>query len=324
MNDFKSALSQLKKGKIDNVYLLKGEDQFLQNFFIEKLYDAIFIKAKGTKEFLTLNEFSGKEIMDKLISSDLFGTKKLFILKDPQQIKGKVVEELISYSQDPLKNHFLVFINDNYMDKSSFSKNLQKYISSINVSTPFQNELFKWAKFFINDNKKNISDELLSQIIENCGDSLYNIKNEIDKICLISDSDNITKEHLNLDSSFSRSRKRWEMIASIGNRDLKKSVRLAKSIINNSESMISIIFPLLTLFQEILFIKMNNGTFIKPVGYIPLSASLQNNLSKYSSNYETSDIVKALRKLKEIEIKQKTSNIDDESELISFIFNVVG
>ena len=114
------------------------------------------------------------------------------------------------------------------------------------------------------------------------------------------------------------------MIASIGNRDLKKSVRLAKSIINNSESMISMIFPLLTLFQEILFIKMNNGTFIKPVGYIPLSASLQNNLSKYSSNYETSDIVKALRKLKEIEIKQKTSNIDDESELISFIFNVVG
>ena len=324
MNDFKSALSHLKKGNIGNVYFLKGEDQFLQNFFIEKLYDAIFIKTKGIKEFLTLNEFSGKEIIDKLISSDLFGTKKLFILKDPQQIKGKVVEELISYCQDPLKNHFLVLINDNYMDKGSFSKNLPKYIYNINVSTPFQNELFKWAKFFINANKKNISDELLSQIIETCGDSLYNIKNEIDKICLLSESDRVTKEHLNLDSSFSRSRKRWEMIASIGDRDLKKSVKLAKSIINNSESMISIIFPLLTLFQEILFIKMNNGTFIKPVGYIPLSTSLQNNLSNYSSNYETIDIVKALRKLKEIEIKQKTSNIDDESELISFVFNVVG
>ena len=37
MNNFKSALSQLKKGKIDNVYLLKGEDQFLQNFFVLKI-----------------------------------------------------------------------------------------------------------------------------------------------------------------------------------------------------------------------------------------------------------------------------------------------
>ena len=129
MNDFKSTLSQIKKGNIDNVYLLKGEDQFLQNFFIEKLYDAIFIKTKGTKELLTLNEFSSKEIMDKLISSDLFGTKKIFILKDPQQIKGKVVEELKSYCQDPLKNHFLILINDNYLDKGSFSKNLQCSIS---------------------------------------------------------------------------------------------------------------------------------------------------------------------------------------------------
>ena len=324
MNDFKSALSQLQKSKFDNVYLLKGEDQFLQNFFIEKLYDAIFIKTKGTKEFLTLNEFSGKEIMDKLISSDLFETKKLFILKDPQQIKGKVLEELKSYCQKPLINHFLILIIDNYLYEGSFLKNLQKYVSSINVSTPFQNELFKWARFFINENKKNISDELLFQIIETCGDSLYNIKNEIDKICLLSDSENVTREHLNIDSSFSRRRKRWEMIAAIGNRDLNKSVRLAKSIINNSESMITMIFPLSTLFQEILFIKMNNGTFIKQVGYIPLSASLQNNLSKYSSNYETRDIVKALKKLEEIEIKQKTSNIDDESELISFIFNVVG
>jgi len=324
MNDFKVTLSQLKNGKIDNVYLLKGSDQFLQNFFIEKLYHAIFIKTKGTKEFLTLNEFSGKEIIDRLICSDLFETRKLFILKDPQQIKGKVVKELISYCQNPLKNHFLVLINDNYMDKSFFSKNLPKYISKINVSTPFQNELLKWAKFFVNDNKKNISSELLSRIIETCGDSLYNVKNEIDKICLLSDSNNITKEHLNLDSSFSRIRKRWEMIASIGDRDLEKSVRLAKSIINNSESMISMVATLLVLFQEILFVKMNNGTFIKPVSYIPLSASLQNNLSKYSSNYETIDIVSAIRKLKEIEIKQKTSNIDDESELINFIFNVVG
>ena len=79
MNDLKIVLSQLKKEKIDNVYLIKGEDQFLQTFFIEKLYNTIFNKAKGTKEFLSINEFSGKEIMGRLIGSDLFGTRKLFI-----------------------------------------------------------------------------------------------------------------------------------------------------------------------------------------------------------------------------------------------------
>jgi len=69
---------------------------------------------------------------------------------------------------------------------------------------------------------------------------------------------------------------------------------------------------------------MNNGTFIKPNGYIPLSRSIQNNLGEFSRNYRRDEIELAIRKLKEIEIKQKTSNIDDETEFISFIYNAIG
>ena len=38
------------------------------------------------------------------------------------------------------------------------------------------------------------------------------------------------------------------------------------------------IFPLMTFFQEILFFKMNDGTFIKPNSYIPLSSSIKKTL----------------------------------------------
>ena len=88
--------------------------------------------------------------------------------------------------------------------------------------------------------------------------------------------------------------------------------------------MVSIIFTLITFFQELLFIKMNNGTFIKPDGYIPLSRSIQNSLVNFSSKYSKDDIVSVIRKLKEIETKQKTSNIDDETELISFLYKAIG
>ena len=69
---------------------------------------------------------------------------------------------------------------------------------------------------------------------------------------------------------------------------------------------------------------MNNGTFIKPDGYIPLSRSIQNSLVNFSSKYSKDDIVSVIRKLKEIETKQKTSNIDDETELISFLYKAIG
>jgi hypothetical protein len=113
-------------------------------------------------------------------------------------------------------------------------------------------------------------------------------------------------------------------MSSLGSRDLKKSIKLGKSIIDSSETMISLIFPMAALFQELLFVKMNNGTFIKPSSYIPLSALLKNNITNYAKNYTTEDIEVAIKKLKKIEIRQKTTNTNDESELINFIYNTLG
>ena len=324
MNDLKLALSKINSGVIDKIYFLKGEDQFLQNFFIDKLCLNIFSDSFRFKRFLTTDEFSGKEIIDLILSSDLFATKKLFILKDPHKIKGKPLDELLKYCNDPYDNHFLVLIIDNFTYADSFSKKVPKNISRLNVSTPFHNEILKWAKFFTKENGKTISYKLLNEIVENFGDSLYNVKNEIDKICLLNYEQEIKREYINSEISFLRVRKKWELMIAIGNRDLEKSIKLAKLILNNSESMVSIIFPIIIFFQEILFIKMNNGTFIKPNGYIPLSRSIQNSLVNFSSKYSKDEIVSVIRKLKEIETKQKTSNIDDETELISFLYKAIG
>ena len=324
MNDLKNTLSKINNGTIDKIYFLKGEDQFLQNFFIEKLFLNIFSDNQGYKKFFTTNEFSGKEIIDSILSIDLFVSKKLFIIKDPQKIKGKPLDELLKYCNNPSDNHVLVLINDNFSDSDSFSKKMSKSILKLNVSTPFHGELLKWAKFFTKENGKTISTELLNEIVENCGDSLYNIKNEIDKICLMTGDEEIKKDYINSETTFLRGRKRWELMNSIGIRDLEKSIKLAKSIINSSESMVSMIFPLMTFFQEILFLKMNDGTFIKPNSYIPLSPSIQNNLGDFSRYYRRDEIELAIRKLKEIEIKQKTSNIDDETEFINFLYNAIG
>ena len=113
-------------------------------------------------------------------------------------------------------------------------------------------------------------------------------------------------------------------MSSLGARDLKKSIKLGKSIIDSSETMISLIFPMVALFQELFFVKMNNGTFIKPSSYIPLSTLLKNNISNYANNYTVEETIVVIKELKKIEIRQKTTNTDDESELINFIYNALG
>ena len=88
--------------------------------------------------------------------------------------------------------------------------------------------------------------------------------------------------------------------------------------------MISLVYPLTAFFQEILYAKMNNGTFVNPKSYIPLSSSIKNNISVFARRYNKQEIEKSIRELKDIETRQKTSNSDDESDLINFIYNTIG
>ena len=188
MIELKNAIRSLQDNNIKSVYHLKGDDHFLQNFFIEKICNSIFSAEKINKNFLTPNEMTGKEIIDSILFSDLFNKKKLFILRDPQQIKGKPVKDLLDYCSNPISNHILVLVNDNYMDQSSFTRSLAKIVNPINVSTPFARDLYKWARFFFKENDKTAEYSVIEEIVENYGDSVFNIKNEIDKLCLLIDS----------------------------------------------------------------------------------------------------------------------------------------
>ena len=324
MIEIKNAIRMIQNNDALPVYYLKGNDQFLHNFFIEKLCDSIFAENNIVKILLTPNEMSGKEIIKQILFSDLFNTQKLFILRDPQQLKGKAVKDLLEYCSNPIPNHFLVLINDNFMDNSSFSKSVMKNIDPINVSTPFTRDLSKWARFFFKENNKKAEPSIIEELVENFGDSLYNIKNEIDKLCLLNNNAIIKASDINSPSSWIRSRQRWELMSSIGNRDLERSISLSKEIIGDSDTMISLIYPLTAFFQEILYAKINNGTFVNPKSYIPLSNSIKNNISTFARRYNKQEIEKSIRELKDIETRQKTSNSDDESDLINFIYNAIG
>ena len=91
MIEIKNAIRMIQSNGALPVYYLKGNDQFLHNFFIEKLCNSIFAENNIVKSLLTPNEMSGKEIIEQILFSDLFNTQKLFILRDPQQLKGKAV-----------------------------------------------------------------------------------------------------------------------------------------------------------------------------------------------------------------------------------------
>lgn len=323
--NIKEALNDLKSNAPYPVYFLKGGDQFLQSFLIQKVSKAFFQDDPEDKTLMLPDDMKGKDIIDALSTSDLFASKKLFVLRQPQQLKGKASEDLLTYCKSPLESHVLIMIHDDWLAKSKFLTHLEKLIPTVNVQTPFAGDMKKWANFFFKERGKSAHGGVVDMMVEMAGDSVAHLNNEIEKVCLwAGERQVINYEDLDQFSGWKRERQRWEFLLALGGKDYDRAVSLGKTIISSNETMIALIYPLTTLFQEMLFSKMNQGTFGEPRGYMPIPPSVKKRIPQFSRGFSKEKLEFALSELAQIDKRQKTAYSHDETELIQFIGHIIG
>ena len=81
------AIFSFSSRNIRPVYLLIGNDQFLQDVFIKKLETHIFVEEAVNKNILLVDDIGSKDVINKLNEADLFSSKKLFILRNPNSLR---------------------------------------------------------------------------------------------------------------------------------------------------------------------------------------------------------------------------------------------
>jgi len=321
----KGVLDTIKSGTVNPIYFLKGNDQFLQSLFVKKVSETFFGEDPVDKTLMLPDDMKGKEIVDQLTTRDLFSSNKLFVLRNPQQLKGKMADDLLTYCRSPMESHVLVMIINDWLDKSAFSKKMGRIVEPIEVRTPFGTEMRKWANYFFKEEEKKVHFNVIDFMVEMAGDSLAHLKNEIKKVCIwTGEKDTINAEDIGQFSGWQRERQRWEFLGALGSRDLDQAIALGKTIITQNETLISLLYPLTYLFQEMLFVKMNHGTFQGSRGYMPISPSVRKRIPQFSRGFTKEKLKSALTYLGEIDKRQKTAYISDETELVHFISHVIG
>ena len=133
----------------------------------------------------------------------------------------------------------------------------------------------------------------------------------------------ITKDLINQFSGWRMEYKRWQFFQTLGNRDLNKSMILGLSLMNQGNSMISLMYPLSAFFQELLFIKNNSGTISTNNSYIPLPPSVIRQLPQIANRFNKEEIEYALAILGKIDKRLKTTSISDEALFTHFLFSVL-
>ena len=323
---FEDAFSTLKTAKSPKkLYFLMGSDHYLQKFFIDKIYDKVSIENSVQKVFLMPDDISGKDIIDKLTTIDLFNSMNLFILRNPNGLRGKVRDELVDYCQNPIAENILILVQDEYGAKNKMIKNLVNLINPISVSTPFYNKMEKWAnKFFSENGFNDIPKEIIQYMVEIAGDSLNHLKNETDKICTnLSSKEDLTIQQVYQFSSWKKKLNEYEFFNLLGHRNLKKTLEFGRILVSHETTLMNLLYPMTEFFQELLFIKISRGTNSNSRRYTQLSRSVIKNIPSYASNYSSKEIISALVRLGQIDRKIKTSKINDESTITEFLYATV-
>ena len=317
-------IKSLKNSGVEPVYLLQGKDKFLQRFLSEKISDKFFQNSKSDKTLLVPDDMKSPEIIEQITATDLFSSKKMFILLEPQKISGQSRKEFLSYCDKPIQSNCLVIVLEEFGKNVAMVRELTNRFTAINVSSPFENDMKKWAQYFLRENGIKANAGVLNTIVDMAGDSVGHIANEIEKISILLDEgQNLTDDLVRQFSGWKKEHQRWEFFKYLGNRDLKKSLKIGLSLITQNETMLTLIYPLTAFFQELLFAKLSPTVIPGRGGYVPLSNSIVKNLPNYVKRYTRKEIELALKLLGEIDVRSKTTTVSDESEMTKFLFNLL-
>ena len=322
--DPQSVEREFSSGKIKSVYLFKGPEHFLHCFLIKKIEAELNRHGLVTKTVIIPDELGKGQLMDMLNTLDLFSSKKLLILFYPQQLKGKVQKEFLSYCENPNAQHTLVIINDEFYIKTKFLSNLEKIVKPLDMRTPFNADLKKWTSVLFKEKNISVTGDAITQIVHLFGDSIYHIANEIDKICIrFSGSRQITAKDIKESLIWQKSYQNWEFLDVLARRKLNDALIRGKSFFNLAPDFSIVMNIFITFFTSLYYLKISNGTFLSNIGSIPLSPYVKKRIPIGAKYYSLDELENIIHYLASLDRKIKTSAINHESAFTKFLFHAI-
>ena len=310
------AIRSINKEGLKSAYFLRGDDFYLQNFFtkfVNKKFDSS-VKVKH----IDLSDNNDVELLfNDLSSMSLFSSKNIFSIRNFSKLSKNNKDQLLSYFLNPSDDNVLIFILDDFLLKNKFLKDLHSKCIKVDTNTPFfNNKIRDWVKYYMQINKINLDSYVIDDLINSYGDNIANVINEIEKIFLIT-----RKRDIKIDdykSSYkNRNLKVWNLMDSIGKKDLYTSINVFDSLIINGISVIPIVSNLFAFY----FMILNSYDNISVNDY-RINKTIQSKVKVYKSQYNESEILNIIIELRNIDVLSKTTSLDTKLLFHPFIVKI--
>ena len=331
--EISSLENSLKQGKLENIYLLYGEERFLLDNCVKKI-KKIFDEMINGINYIQIDSNNVQEIISD-IETPAFGyPTKLIIAKDTGLFqkstrKNKKVEETPKKDENKFEKKLADYIKENistiqdgvillFVEQDADKNALYKAIDELGIVCNFEKqkpaELAKRIKSICNAYKVNIDGQTINYFIESCGTSLADLINEIRKqIEYVGENGTITKETIDLLGIKQFESIIFDLTDNLGKKNIEESLKVLKNLIYTKEPIQKIFITLYNHFKKLYITKIAVNENLNLAESLNLKANQTFLAGKYrmqSGYFKEAELKKLLKEFIDLDYKVKNGMMD--------------
>ncbi len=327
--DITSLENELRQEKLENIYLLYGEERFLLENCLKKIKNIFGEMVKGIN-YIQIDNTNVQNIISD-IETPAFGyPTKIIIAKETGLFqKAKKTKNAENKSENKFENKLADYIKENidqikdgvilvFVEQEAEKNTLYKQIESCGIVCNFEkqkpNDIARRMKSICNAYKVNIDVQTMNYFIENCGTSLSELINEIRKqIEYVGPNGTITKQTIDLLATKQFESIIFDLTDSLGKKDIEAALKVLKNLIYAKEPIQKIFITLYNHFKKLYITKIavkENLNLINSLKLKPNQTFLTTKYKKQAGYFKEEELKKILKEFIELDYKVKNGMMD--------------
>lgn len=310
-----------------NNYLLESEDSYLVSMKIEELIDKCSFKDSPIHSY-DMEEVPLSNALEDLDTYGLFSEKKVIVISNIEALttegNEKDIEHFFKYFKDFLDTILVIVIAKKLNNTKKITKELKKNLEYISLTTNAVDFVKKELQGYMLEN--GVVRALVSYTLEDIGrlhqecEKLKLYRMDTKKIAL-SDVEELVIKKLGDSRDLT-----FEFVRTLASKDKKKALSKYQELLSYAVEPLALIGLLASQFLIMYQVKvlekrgLSNNEIASMLGEKPYRIQKTRELTSYYSDYELRTI---LRKLADMDLKIKTTDVDGNFLIEIFILENV-
>lgn len=320
----KRILEDIKNNSFHRVYVLYGQEAYLQKQYRDKLVEAML----GDGDTMNFWHVQGKDcsvaqLIDFAETMPFLAERRVIVLEGTGLLKSGG-EELANYFVDACETTNWILIDSECDKRSKLFKAADKAGLCIEFSVQDETTLKKWILSLLKKEGKQITEHTLELFLDKTGTDMHVIRQELEKlICYTMDKPVVEKEDVEAVCITRVTGHIFDMVDAIGVRDRQKALALYQELQALREPPIRILFLIgrhMNLLLQIKDLKkrgVDQKSMASKVGVPPFAVG---KYLKQCSLYKTEQLKSALEQCIQADEAIKTGALQDKLSVELLIF----